>query len=361
MKTLLLLLTILPTLTLAQSPETLESKVLSITPTPCETQEQTGCVTITLSTKAAGTPITLTMTPQDFLGGKTIGFREGDTVIVQSDTFEGSTVYFISDIVRRPALFWLAALFIIAVIAFGGIAAIRSLIGMILSFIVLFAVMLPLILQGWSPLLIAIAGGLVVMAVTFIVAHGWSDKMRAALIGTAISLLVTGILALLFSAFARLSGMDEETVFLLADYPDLNTRGILLAGIVIGSLGVLDDITISQASAVFELRGANPLLGIRELYVRAIRIGKDHISAAVNTLILAYAGSALPLLLLLMAGPSGESFMTMINREVIAVEIVRMLTGSIGLLAAVPVTTLIAAVLAMHTPPERGAHGHHHH
>lgn len=345
-----------------------EAVVTEAADVPCS-DGGTGCSRLTLTGASGdfeGEPIVIETDPDDDLGGMRTSYRPGDRVILQTQEIQGERFYFISDQVRRTPLLWLALLFAAAVFAFGGWRSLRSFLGLIASFAVLLAFILPRILAGDPPLVIALLGSFVIMVLTFLLSHGLNRKTAAALAGTAGSLVLTGLLAAGFSVYARLTGTaDEEMLFLLQDYPGLDTSGILLAGIIIGSLGVLDDITISQASAVFELRRANALLSARELYRRAVRIGADHIAAAVNTLVLAYAGASLPLLLLLLASPAGEPWWIFLNREMIATEIVRTLTGSIGLLAAVPLTTLIASLLAVRTPAsalsgEENAHGHTH-
>lgn len=300
--------------------------------------------------------------PREDGSGLSRAFTPGQAVVVQTQVIEGERRFFVSDIVRRPALLWLFALFLATVIAVGGARALRPFAGMLASMAVLIGFMLPRILAGDPPLVITLIGSLLIMGITFVLSHGWNRKTLAALCGTAGSLLLTVLIGIAFVSLAHLTGTaDEEMLFLLADYPALNTQGILLAGIIIGALGVLDDVTVSQASAVFELRNANPLLSAKSLYTRALRIGHDHIAAAINTLLLAYAGASLPLLLLLAGISSGESVFTFLNREVMAAEIVRTLVGSIGLLAAVPLTTFLAAVGAMRTPPEHEATARHSH
>lgn len=340
-----------PMQTFAQDDEaSFEAQIQQRTDVACQDGSD-GCMLLHMEGQSGafdGTAFTMSISPLDTLNGELPAYDEGQRVIVQTQEIDGVRRYFISDIVRRGPLLWLAGLFIASVVAFGGVAAVRSFIGMAMSFVVLFFAILPGILHGYSPILVTIAGSIVIMLVTFVVCHGWNRKTVAALGGTFLSLILTGVIASIFSIYASLTGSSsEEMMFLLSDFPDLNPRGILLSGIIIGTLGVLDDITISQASAVFELRAANMTLSARELFRRAQRIGKDHIAAAVNTLVLAYAGTTLPLLLLLVALPAGESLITMINREMIAIEIVRTLVGSIGLLAAVPLTTFFAAMFAV--------------
>jgi uncharacterized membrane protein len=350
----LLIASLLPFTASAQTDEqsSFEARVERMEPKLCEDGSE-GCFHVVMTGTSGpfdGQTISTDTAPQEDLGGKRLPFEEGDSVIVQTQEFNGERTFFISDVVRRTPLMWLGVLFVIAVFLFGGISALRSFLGLIISFGMLIFFIIPRILAGDPPLLIAIIGSLVIMIVTFLICHGWNRKTIAAFGGTAASLVLTGLLASAFAAYAKLTGTaDEEMLFLMAEYPTLNTTGILLAGIIIGTLGVLDDITISQASAVFELRGANPLWGWRELFRSAYRIGADHIAAAVNTLVLAYAGTTLPLLLLLIGVSAGESWWTFLNREMIATEIVRTLVGSIGLLAAVPLTTFIASVLAVRT------------
>jgi len=171
-------------------------------------------------------------------------------------------------------------------------------------------------------------------------------------LGTMVSLALIGVLGALWAAFAKLTGIDDDASTLIATlgHP-IDTRGLLLAGVVIGALGVLDDVTVTQTSAVWELRAANPSLSRRELYTSALRIGRDHVASAVNTLVMAYAGAALPLLLY--SSVSGVGIGNIVTSQVIAQEIVRTLVGSIGIVAAVPVTTaLAAAVAAQETPVE---------
>jgi len=335
--------------------ESFEARIEKRTEVPCESGS-TGCLRLTLE-GTSGTfdneTIVIGVDPGNGINVTALTYEVGQRVIVQTQENNGQRVFFISDAVRRPVLLWLTLLFVAAVFAFGGFAAFRSFLGMIISFGVLFFFILPQILRGGSPLTITIIGSIVIMLVTFLVCHGWKKKTLAALGGTTASLLLTGLLAYVFAKWAVLTGTaDEEMLFLLSDFPNLNAQGILLSGIIIGTLGVLDDITISQASAVFELKSANPRLSMIDLFWRAYRIGSDHIAAAMNTLVLAYAGTSLPLLLLIVGVPAGESLLLTINREMIAIEIVRTLVGSIGLLAAVPLTTLLASFLAVRSPAD---------
>jgi uncharacterized membrane protein len=220
----------------------------------------------------------------------------------------------------------------------------------------------PAILDGEPPLAVAVVGSLAVALVTIPLAHGGGPKSLAALLGTAASLLLTALLASVFTEAAHLTGFSsEEAIFLQVSGADLSLDGLLLAGMVIGALGVLDDVTVSQASTVLALRGAAPALGFRDLFGRALRVGRDHVSATVNTLVLAYVGASLPVLLIFSSADLGLG--EALGLEVVATEVVATLVGSIGLIAAVPVTTALAAMLALRESPERLAaseHGHAH-
>jgi uncharacterized membrane protein len=201
---------------------------------------------------------------------------------------------------------------------------------------------------------------LAIMLITLPLAHGAGPKTVAASLGTAASLSLTLLLGYFFIDLAHLSGVSsEEAVYLRATQGDLSLRGLLLAGMVIAALGVLDDLTVSQSSTVMALRRANPSLGFGELFRSALRVGHDHIAATVNTLVLAYAGASLPVLLIFSLADT--PFADAINFEAVAEAVVATLVGSIGLIAAVPITTALAALLATRVEPAALAHAGHAH
>ena len=270
------------------------------------------------------------------------------------------TGYSFVDFERRGPMLWLAALFVAAVLLLGRLRGALSLLGLAASLALVVVFVVPSILDGNSPLAVAVTGSLAIALVTIPLAHGSGPKSLAALLGTAVSLLLTAGLAVLFTELTHLTGLSsEEAIFLQLGQADLSLHGLLLAGIVIAALGVLDDVTISQASTVLALRRANPALGFRELFGRALHVGRDHVSATVNTLVLAYVGAGLPALLLFSAADLSVSEVA--NFEIVAKEIVATLVGSIGLIAAVPITTGLAAWLALdEAPDELGAEGHAH-
>jgi uncharacterized membrane protein len=262
------------------------------------------------------------------------------------------TGYTLYDFERRGPMLILAALFALVVLAFARWRGALSLAGLAISLALVLVFVVPAILDGKSPLLVAVVGSMAVALTTIPLAHGWGPKSLAALLGTAASLILTALLAVLFTDLTHLTGLSsEEAIFLQIGDANVSLQGLLLAGMVIGALGVLDDVTISQASTVLALRRANPGLALRRLFGLALDVGRDHVSATVNTLVLAYVGAALPILLLFSAADLGVS--DAVNLEVVAKEIVATLVGSIGLIAAVPITTVLAALLALSVEPDR--------
>jgi uncharacterized membrane protein len=224
---------------------------------------------------------------------------------------------------------------------------------------VLLLFIVPSILDGHSPLLVAIAGSAAIMLSVLYLTHGFTVPTSVAVLGTLTSLTLTGGLSALATAALHLTGVaSEEDNFLAIANQDVNMRGLLLAGILIGSLGVLDDVAVTQAVTVEELALANPTLSTVGLYRAAARVGRAHITSVINTIILAYAGASLPLLLLIAAGnqPLGEILTT----QLMAQEIARSIVGTLGLIAAVPITTALAAFAASHAVTSGGPTSAHH-
>ncbi|WP_399173941.1 YibE/F family protein [Streptomyces sp. WAC 05379] len=281
--------------------------------------------------------------------------HEGQEVVVAYEPSAPKDLqYSVTDVNRRVPLSVLAGIFAIAVVVVGRLRGLMALISLAISFMVLNFFILPAILQGSNPLVVAVVGSSAIMLIALYLCHGLSARTSVAVLGTLISLLLIGILGSVFIDWAALTGnTDDNTGLIHGLYPSIDMSGLLLAGIIIGSLGVLDDVTVTQTSAVWELHEANPTMGWRGLYRAGIRIGRDHIASVVNTLVLAYAGAALPLLLLFSIAQSGVG--TVANSELVAEEIVRTLVGSIGLVASVPVTTALAALVVSADRPETGS------
>jgi len=271
-------------------------------------------------------------------------YEEGDKLIIShSKGLGGEDLFFISDYIRREGLVFLFLVFVVITVFVAGLWGLTSILGMSFSFLVIFKFILPQIISGANPVLIAIVGSIFIIPVTFYLSHGFNKKTHIAIVGTIIALIITGILAAIFVEVSKLTGFaSEEAGFLQFEKQGLiNMKGLLLAGIIIGTLGILDDVTVSQAAVAFQLKESNKKLSFGQLYNRAMKVGHDHISSMVNTLVLVYTGAALPLLLLFINNP--KPFSEVINYELIADEIVRTLVGSIGLVLAVPITTILAA------------------
>lgn len=271
-------------------------------------------------------------------------YKVGDELVLSSQTGpQGDKLITITDYVRRTPLSILAAIFVILAIVIGGRRGASSLLGMGVTFSILFFFVLPQVLAGQDPVIMTVIASIIIVPVTFFLSHGVNKKTICAIAGTTISLVLTGCLAGIFVGKTHLSGFASEE----ANYLDIlksgqiNMQGLLLSGIIIGLLGVLQDITISQAAIVYQLKEANEMLGMRALFTKAMDVGRDHIASMANTLILVYAGASLPLLLLFVNNPLPIS--SVVNFEIISEEIVRTLVASIGLIVAVPITTALTA------------------
>jgi uncharacterized membrane protein len=259
--------------------------------------------------------------------------------------------YSIVDFERKPPLLRLALIFAALVIVFGRARGAASLVGLAISLVIVLVFVVPAILRDSPPLAVALVGSMAVMLTTIPLAHGLGPKSLAAIAGTASSLVLVVALAVAFTHAAHLTGTgSEEASTLVANNQGISLQALLIAGMVIGALGVLDDVTVSQASTVMALRALDPRQGFGELFRRAIDVGRDHVSATVNTLVLAYVGTSLVTLLILGSGQVGV--LDAVNFEVIASVVVATLVGSIGLICAVPITTAFAALLAEGIPAE---------
>lgn len=222
-----------------------------------------------------------------------------------------------------------------------------ALIGMAISLFIILRFIVPQILKGGDPLIVSIAGSLIIMLSTMYISHGFSKKTTIAVFSTFITLIITGILSVLFVKLSHLTGLGSEDTYLLQFNPiNINLQGILLGGMIIGALGVLDDITTTQTAEVFELAKTDRKLSFRALLQKGLSIGKDHIASLVNTLVLAYAGVSLGLFILFVLNPVNQPYWVILNSEIIIEEVIRTISGSSGLVLAVPFTTIIAAWFA---------------
>lgn len=277
------------------------------------------------------------------------------------DSIDGHEVYSVRDVDRRGAILGFVLLFVAVILIFSGKQGVRSIASLAGSLLVIIYVLVPLLLRGFPPVLTSMVIASVILFLAIYLTHGFNRQSTIAFTGTVSAIILTGILAYLGVEIAHLSGFvsDEAVTLNFSTRGALNFSGLLLGGIMIGILGVLDDISVTQAAVVSEIFDSAPHLSRSEVYKKAVRVGREHVGALVNTLALAYAGSSLPLLLLL--STSQTSFASTINMEVFATEIIRTTVGSIGLILTVPITTLLAVYFLKGHKPHGGVHCHHCH
>ena len=321
--------------------EPIAARVVSETVEPCSYDPLLGCRSISFVPQE-GEQVGERLTFEQPLDSP---IRDGDSILVDVATAaDGSPQIFFYDFQRSTPLLFLVLLFVASIIVLGRWRGVGALAGLVASLLLIVVFVLPAVLAGSNSVAVALVAAGAIAFIALFLAHGVNLATAAALLSSIASLAITALLALIFVRASKLTGLADESIgFLDALGADINPQGLLLAGVVIGSLGVLDDVTVTQVSAVWELKRARPDADATDLYRRAVRIGRDHISSTVNTLFLAYAGAALPLLLLFQE--AGQSFSSTATREVVAVEIVRALVGSIGLVASVPISTALAATI----------------
>ncbi|MCX6799896.1 MAG: YibE/F family protein, partial [Candidatus Falkowbacteria bacterium] len=273
-------------------------------------------------------------------------YKVGDTVLVSAaynDT--GMASYYITDYVRTKSLKILFFLFVAILLIVGRWKGFRSMLALSISFFVILKFIVPKIIAGSNPILITLIGSLIIFIASIYITEGFSKISHIAIVSVTISLAITIFLSWLFVELSKLSGLANEEAgsLIMVGQNMLNFKGLLLAGIIIGALGVLDDVVISQAATVEEIHRTDPGLSKKALFERAFRVGLSHISSMTNTLFLAYAGVSLPLIILFTTGQSAmNSYAQIINNEDIATEIVRTLAASVGLILAVPIATFVA-------------------
>ena len=306
-----------------------------------------------------------------------ISLKKGEVFYLKhsADSLDGTDFYTVEEPYRLPQIFTLVGIFLLAVFVFGGIQGVRGFVSLIGSLLLIIYVLIPGILHGMSPIFVTVGVSSLIIIVGSYITHGFNRTTSSAVLGMIFTVAFTGLLAYWSVYFTRLSGFGSEEVA----YLNINARGsidvvgLLLGGIIIGLLGVLYDIAIGQAISVEELLHIAPDTSKKYVYNRAIRIGREHIGALINTLAIAYVGVALPLLLLF-SQASTDSIWVMLNREVFATEIVRTMIGSIGLVLAVPITTFVSVWMLTRKGIKRGlrstedsghsahshSHGHNH-
>lgn len=293
--------------------------------------------------------------------------KPGQRIFVNRvETINGEEYIILMDVDRRVELVILALFAVVLILFFAGKQGLFALASLALSVAAILFLLVPALLAGYDPALTSLLIAGVILALVLYITHGVKPRTHIAFVGTWAAVMVTCLIAYVSVRTMHLTGMssDAATFLNFATRGSLDFSGLLLGSIIIGILGVLDDVAITQASVVQELKAANHALGVRELYTRAIRVGRDHVGSLVNTLALAYVGVSLPLVLFF-ARAEGSITHTL-NQEIIAVELVRIIIGSIGLVLAVPFTTLVAAWYygnkeAVASLPHEHSHGHAHH
>ena len=278
---------------------------------------------------------------------------EGDDVVLVLVTSPDGETYAIVDHQRGAELWALGAAFVLAVVAFGRWRGVTALTGLAVTFAVLLSFVVPAILAGEPPLLVAIVGSAAIILTVLYLTHGLALSTTVAVLGTLASLTLTGLLSAAAVSALHLTGITDDLSTSVGMVHSVNMEGLLLAGIVIGALGVLDDVTITQAATVTEIARANPAYPFGQLYRAGSRVGRSHIASVINTIILAYAGTSLPLLILIVA--NSDSLGGVVTDQIIAQEIVRSAVATLGLIAAVPLTTALAALTARRQPEPTGA------
>ncbi|NBP57671.1 YibE/F family protein, partial [bacterium] len=271
-------------------------------------------------------------------------YKKGDVLVVVKTKVADKEQYYIQDRYRLPGLLGMVIFFLILTIIFAGKQGIGSMLGLIASVGVLVGYLVPSLLGGQNPVLVTFIASFTIITLTIFVSHGFRVRTFIAFASMNITLILAYIISAIFVYLAHMFGVGSEDTFYLASITnvDLDLRGILLAGVIVGMLGVLDDVTVAQAATIDEIKRANPSTKFKQLYQAGMSVGRDHIASLVNTLALAYVGSSLPLFLLLYINSANVPIWVTLNSEFIGQELVRTLSGSIAIILAVPITSLIA-------------------
>jgi uncharacterized membrane protein len=332
--------------------------VESTTTAPClypsaNASEAQECIVTTLATDDSGDRVSVEVPPEV---GREVDVKVGDRIrfIDLGERAESPAAqYSFIDFVRTVPMGILAVVYALVVVLVARWRGLRALLGLLGAYLVVANFILPGLVEGKPPLLLGLVGSSVIMIAVLYFAHGFSARTSTALLGTIFGLMTTSLVAAWATGAANLTGLNDEADYTLSYATDsISLSGILLCGLIISGLGVLNDVTITQSSAVWEMHELAPESSARRLFAGAMRVGRDHIASTVYTIVFAYAGAALPLLILLSL--QDRPFLDTISSGELAEEIVRTLVGSVGLVLAIPVTTLIAVVVVKavgSTPP----------
>jgi len=298
-----------------------------------------------------GKVITIEHMASGMMGGDMI-LKPGDKIMLLVDdqpslaeSPDGATLFFIADYARDVPIIWLISLFAIILVLIGGKKGLKALLSLLITIGLIFFVLFPLTLRGYDPLFVAILVAGLVSLIVFRIVGGKTVKSLAAAIGTLLGVTIAGLLAWIVGNMMHMSGMssEESRILLYSMDMKIDFQGLLFASILIGALGAIMDVGMSIASAIDEVRKVHPEANLKNLFQAGMNVGRDVMGTMSNTLILAYTGSALPLLLLLIA--NNISLAKIINSEMIAVEILRALAGSIGLVLCIPITAIVSAFI----------------
>lgn len=272
--------------------------------------------------------------------------REGDTIVVLDQTSNGKDHFLsIYEKYRTNTVLAIVIAFFLLAVLIAGLKGLGSFTGLFISLFIILSFIVPQIIAGHNPLFISIVGSLVILLITTYLAHGISRATTIALLSTCGALLLTAFISNFFVSLAGLTGLNEETASLqFGATHAINLHGLLLGGIIIGTLGALNDITTTQATAVFELAKTDPKLSIEILFQKGFLIGREHVASLINTLVLAYAGSSLVIFIFLVLNPAKVPYWVIFNSELVSGEIVRTVAGSMGLILVVPIVTLASAI-----------------
>jgi uncharacterized membrane protein len=270
---------------------------------------------------------------------------EGDTIFLflEKDEMDEITNAYVSGIVREKYLLWLLIAFCLSLLIVGGLRGIKAIITLTITALAVVKILLPLLLEGYDPILVSVLTCAAVIIITLLILCGFKRKTYSAIIGTLGGVVIAGIIALIIGYLAKLTGLGNEEARMLMFIPQeipFNFKGLLFAGIIIGSLGAVMDVSMSIASAMHEIEVNNPQIETKNLIKSGINVGRDIMGTMSNTLILAYAGGSLHLMLLFIA--YNYTFTEIINLDMIATEIIRALAGSIGLILTIPLTALVS-------------------
>jgi len=293
-------------------------------------------------------------------------YKKGDILIIVKTKVGEDDQYYVQDRYRLPGLLGMIAVFLVLTIIFARKQGIGSIIGLIASIGILVGYLVPALLKGQNPVLVTFIASIAIITLTLFISHGFRVRTFISFVAMNITLGLAYGISVLFVYMAHMFGVGNEDTFYLASIStvDLDLRGILLAGVMIGMLGVLDDVTVAQAATIDEIKRANPKTRFKQLYAAGMSVGRDHIASLVNTLALAYVGSSLPLFLLLYINSANIPIWVTLNSEFIAQELIRTMAGSIAIVLAVPITSLIAAKVFdnyIHKPRDKHDIAHHGH